>query len=154
MHRRISQQTIAWVCVCAAVFLTIWHFSACSTIPVSFSELERVAITVPYTEQSAPGGALLQAVRHNFYYLNQFIMYFALKGVMITDPAQVRYSDLLGAILAVIWIYRVGRLCVNNPTGILAAFMLACCPPNIWGRFALFTFIILLNWERFSRIRE
>jgi len=135
--------------VSAAVFLTIWHFSACRTLPVKFSELERVALTVPYTDQSSPGGAMLQAVSHNFNYLNQFITYISLKGVMLTEPSQIRHIDLLGAILAVLWIYRVGRLCVNIPAGILAAVMLACCPPEIWGRFALGSFIILLNWERF-----
>ena len=149
MRRRILHQTIAGVCVTTAVILTIWHFSSCSSRPVSFSELERVALSVPYTEQSTPGGAMLQAVSHNFNYLNQFISYLFLKGAIMTQPGHVRNLDLLGAILAVIWIYRIGRLCVNIPTGVLAAFLLACCPPDIWGRFALCSFIVLLNWERF-----
>jgi hypothetical protein len=149
MHRRISHQTIAWLFVCGALLLAIGHFSASRNAPVRFNELERVAIAVPYAEQGTPGGAMLQSVRIGLNYLNQFIVYLTLKGVMVTEPAQLRYIDLAFMLLALVWIYRVGTLCVNSATGVLAALMLACCPPDIWGRFALCTFIILLNWERF-----
>lgn len=149
MHRRISHQTIAWLCVCGAMILAIGQFTASRDAPVRFNELERVAVAAPYAEQGTPGGAVLQSVRIGLNHLNQFIVYLALKGVMVTEPAQLRYIDLAFMLLAILWIYRTGMLCVNTATGVLAALLLACCPPDIWGRFALCTFIVLLNWERF-----
>ena len=149
MPGTVVKQCAVWTGLLVALAIAVFQCHLYVQRPLQLSDLERGGTIVAYAEQQNFSGALLQAASHDYDFLNQAILFVLIKSGSVTQPVAMRYIDSIAVILAVFWLFRIGRLCLNSVTGMAAALVLACMPPAFWGPFALFICIVLLNWEVF-----
>jgi hypothetical protein len=130
----------------AALIALGFHFRYARQ-PATMDDLLRVSYVVPYAASHSFVDALRQAVKHDLNYVHQAILYYTFKETGAHTVTWYRALDGAFALLAVIWIYRVGSLCCSTLTGVGAAFALAFTPPAIWGYCALQILVVLLHAE-------
>jgi hypothetical protein len=135
--------------VLGAALVTLGSHLRYAREPATMDDLLRVSYVVPYAAGHTLGPVIQKAVMHEMNYLHQAVLYFVAKGGGAHSVTWYRAIDGVLAVLAVLWIYRVGSLCCSSLTGLASAFALALTPPALWGRFAMHIFLILLHCEVF-----
>ena len=131
------------------ILLTFAYHARYARTTVTMDELVRTEAVVPSVEAREPVRVIEKAVSHDLNYLNQLLFYSLHKDKTAYSVGQLRLWDGFIAVVAVLWMYRVGSICCSRFTGILGALILALTPPQIWGGYALRILIVLINWELF-----
>ncbi|NLF40792.1 hypothetical protein GX586_15220 [bacterium] len=119
------------------------------TSGVAVDDLLRTGIAAPDIRGANAVNVMCSAGDHQLSYLSQLFVYSVMKANAIDHLAQLRVWDGFAAVLAVICIYRTGRRCISPSAGVLAAFMLAATPPDVWSRHALTVCVVLFSFEQF-----
>jgi len=114
---------------------------------IKMDDLMRIEAVAPSAASRDVIRTVKKAVVHDMNYLNQVFFYSLYKGKTIYQVGKFRIWDGLFAVFAVLMIYRVGSMCSSKMTGVLSAVALALTPPELWGKYALEIFVVLLNFE-------
>jgi hypothetical protein len=145
-HWLLSQQ-VRRIAILGAAIVCFSQFAKDTKAPVRMPELLAVSTVVPNAVDGRLGQTLRTAAAWDFDLLQQFFLYLTYSSGKAAPIAGLRVWYGLAAVLAVIWIARVGRILAGTTVGIVAAYILANLTPMLWGMHALRIWVLLLHFE-------
>jgi hypothetical protein len=141
-------QRLALLGAAMLVFGQFWQFAR---MPARMPEVMAVSLAAPYSFGGRVVDVLRQAAAWRMDPAQQLWLYGRYLGGHGEAVNQVRVWQGIAAVVAVLWIARVGRLLCGAWAGVLAAFLLACLAPAAWNMMALRVACVVIHMELFLR---
>ncbi|GEM_PF-1373076 len=137
-------QRLALLGATVLVFGQFWQFAR---MPVRMPEVMAVGLAAPYSAGGTLANVLQQAATWHLDPAQQVFIYNRYGGSSNDDVSMTRRWQGIMAVIAVFWIARVGRMLCGPWAGIVAAFLLASVPPQLWSMMTPRVACTLLHME-------
>jgi hypothetical protein len=150
MHINVNRQ-MQRLAMLGAMILVFGQFRQFAGMPVRMPEVMAVGLAAPYSMGGTLANVLQQAALWHLDPAQQVFIYSRYGGSRSEDANMIRLWQGIMAVVAVFWIARVGRMLYGPWAGILAAFLLASVPPQLWNMLTPRVACTLLHMEIFLR---